>query len=137
MNVAVRKHATKAEASALKLRAAQLRGKIINMSHAAQAAHLASSLSCADILTAAYWHVLNVNPKWPDDPLRDRFILSKGHAAAALYAALAMKGYFPIEELDTYCQDGGRLAEHPPANLLPGVEAATGSLGDRVPPGWG
>ncbi len=71
------------------------------------------------------------------DPLRDRFILSKGHAAAALYATLAMKGYFPIEELDTYCQDGGRLAEHPPANLLPGVEAATGSLGHGLPLGCG
>ncbi len=88
MNVAVRKAATQADAGALKLRAAQLRGKIIDMSHAAQAAHLASSLSCADILTAAYWHVLSVNPERPDDPLRDRFILSKGHAATALYAAL-------------------------------------------------
>jgi len=137
MNVAVRKPATQTEAGALKLHAAQLRGKIIEMSHAAQAAHLASSLSCADIVTAAYWHVLNVNPGRPDDPLRDRFILSKGHAAAALYAALAMKGYFPIEELDTYCKDGGRLAEHPPANLLPGVEAATGSLGHGLPLGCG
>jgi len=137
MNVAVRKRATQAEAGALRIRAAQVRGKIIEMSHAAQAAHLASSLSCADILTAAYWHVLNVNPERPDDPLRDRFILSKGHAAAALYATLAMKGYFPIAELDTYCKDGGRLAEHPPANLLPGVEAATGSLGHGLPLGCG
>jgi transketolase len=137
MNVAVRNAATQADAGALKLRAAQLRGKIIEMSHAAQAAHLASSLSCADVLTAAYWHVLNVNPERPDDPLRDRFILSKGHAAAALYAVLAMKGYFPIEELDTFCKDGGRLAEHPPANLLPGVEAATGSLGHGLPLGCG
>jgi transketolase len=137
MNVAVRKPASRADVGALKARAAQLRGKIIDMSHAAQAAHLASSLSCADILTTAYWHVLNVNPEQPDDPLRDRFILSKGHAAAALYAALAMKGYFPIEELDTFCKDGGRLAEHPPANLLPGVEAATGSLGHGLSLGCG
>ena len=137
MNVAVRKPATQVDAGALKVLAAQLRGKIIDMSHAAQAAHLASSLSCADILTAAYWHVLNVNPERPDDPLRDRFILSKGHAAAALYAVLAMKGYFPIEELGTFCKDGGRLAEHPPANLLPGVEAATGSLGHGLPLGCG
>src|SRR5260370_11737614 len=133
MNVAVRKPATRAEAGALKIRAAQLRGKIIDMSHAAQAAHLASSLSCADILTAAYWHVLNINPERPDDPLRDRFILSKGHAAAALYAVLAIKAYFPIGELDTYCKDGGRLAEHPPANLLAGVEPATGSLRHGLP----
>ena len=137
MNVAVRKPVTQVDAGALKARAAQLRGKIIDMSHAAQAAHLASSLSCADILVAAYWHVLNIDPQTPHDPLRDRFILSKGHAAAALYAVLAMRGYFPIEELDTFCKDGGRLAEHPPANLLPGVEAATGSLGHGLPLGCG
>ncbi|MGQ0683685.1 transketolase [Bradyrhizobium sp.] len=125
------------DVTALKGEAARLRGKIIDMSHAAQAAHLASSLSCADVLVAAYWHALNIDPKKPTDPLRDRFILSKGHAAAALYATLAMKGYFPIEELKTYCQDGGRLAEHPPANLLPGVEAATGSLGHGLPLGCG
>ncbi len=122
---------------ALKKQAARLRGRVIEMSHAAQAAHLASSLSCCDIVTAAYWHVLRVDPAKPKDPLRDRFILSKGHAAAALYAALAFKDYFPLAELDTYCQDGGRLAEHPPANLLPGVEAATGSLGHGLPLGCG
>jgi transketolase len=107
------------------------------MSHAAQAAHLASSLSCCDIIAAAYWGVLNIDPKHPRDPLRDRFILSKGHAATALYSALAFKGFFPVEELQTYCQDGGRLAEHPPANILPGVEAATGSLGHGLPIGCG
>ena len=137
MNVAVRGHVTRADAAALEITAAQLRGRIIDMSHAAQAAHLASSLSCADILTVAYWYVLNIDPRAPSDPLRDRFILSKGHAAAALYATLAMKDYFPIEELDTFCRNGGRLAEHPPANLLPGVEAATGSLGHGLSLGCG
>ena len=137
MNVVVRKPTGRIDAGALQRQAAELRGKIIEMSHAAQAAHLASSLSCADIVTAAYWHVLNVDPREPKHPLRDRFILSKGHAAAALYAALAMRGFFPIEELDTYCKDGGRLAEHPPANLLPGVEAATGSLGHGLALGCG
>jgi transketolase len=122
---------------ALKKQAARLRGRVIEMSHAAQAAHLASSLSCCDIVTAAYWHVLRIDPSNPKAPLRDRFILSKGHAAAALYAALAFKSFFPLAELDTYCQDGGRLAEHPPANLLPGVEAATGSLGHGLPLGCG
>src|ERR1700684_892876 len=111
MTLAVRPTARQPEAGALRLQAARLRGKIIEMSHAAQAAHLASSLSCADVLTAAYWHVLNLDPKNPKDPLRDRFILSKGHAAAALYATLAMKGYLPLEELDTFCKDGGRLGE--------------------------
>jgi transketolase len=137
MNVAVRGSRSRIDAGALARQAATLRGKIIEMSHAAQAAHLASSLSCSDIVTAAYFHVLNIDPREPKHPLRDRFILSKGHAAAALYAALAMKGFFPIQELDTYCKDGGRLAEHPPANLLPGVEAATGSLGHGLPLGCG
>ncbi|MGH6793101.1 MAG: transketolase [Methyloceanibacter sp.] len=125
------------DAGALAKTAAQLRGKVIEMSHKAQTAHLGSSLSCCDIVTAAYWHVSRVDPKNPLDPLRDRFILSKGHAASTLYAALAMRGFFPLEELDTFCQDGGRLAEHPPANLLPGVEAATGSLGHGLPIGIG
>src|SRR5579863_8677350 len=137
MNVAVRTTGGQADAAALKAQAAKLRGKIIEMSHAAQAAHLASSLSCVDMLTAAYWHVLNIDPKAPKERLRDRFILSKGHAAAALYATLAMRGYFSLEELETFCKDGGRLAEHPPANLLPGVEAATGSLGHGLPLGCG
>ena len=117
--------------------AARLRGKVVEMCHKTGAAHLGSSLSCCDIVAAAYWHVLQIDPKQPADPQRDRFILSKGHAAAALYAALAFKGFFPTDLLDTYCQDGGKLAEHPPANLLPGVEAATGSLGHGLPIGIG
>ena len=123
--------------AALKKRAAIIRGRVIEMCHASGSAHLGSCLSCIDVLTAAYWHVLKVDPKTPADPLRDRFILSKGHAAMAIYATLAMKGYFPEEELHTYNQDNGRLAEHPPANLLPGVEAATGSLGHGLPIGIG
>ncbi len=123
--------------AALKKVAARLRGRVVEMSHAAQAAHLASALSCCDILAAAYWHALRVDPKKPEDPLRDRFILSKGHAAAALYAALAFRGYYDEAVLDTYCQNGGKLAEHPPAHGLPGVEAATGSLGHGLPIGAG
>lgn len=123
--------------TALRKIAARLRGRVIEMSHAAQAAHLASALSCCDILAAAYWHALRIDPKRPEDPLRDRFILSKGHAAAALYATLAFRGFFAEAELDTYCQDGGKLAEHPPAHGLPGVEAATGSLGHGLPIGTG
>ena len=78
---------------ALALTARELRGTIISMSHTAKAPHLASSLSCVDILVAAYWGgCLNINPHIPDDPDRDRIILSKGHAAAALYATLAKRG---------------------------------------------
>ena len=125
------------EADLLRAMAAKLRGQVILMSHKAQSAHLASALSCCDILAAAYWHAVAIDPSQPKNPHRDRFILSKGHAASALFAALAFKGFFPEEELETYCQNGGRLAEHPPANILPGVEAATGSLGHGLPIGLG
>ena len=125
------------ELELLQRAAARLRGRVIAMSHAAGSAHLASSLSCCDIVAAAYWGVCRIEPQRPEDPLRDRFILSKGHAATALYAALAYRGFFPESLLDTYCQDGGLLAEHPPARTLPGVEAATGSLGHGLPIGIG
>lgn len=122
---------------ALKAMAAQLRGRVVEMSHKAQSAHLASCLSCCDVLAAAYWHAIDIDPADPRAPDRDRFILSKGHAASALYATLAYRGFFPRDLLDTYCQDGALLAEHPPANLLAGVEAATGSLGHGLPLGLG
>lgn len=125
------------DVDALKAMAAKLRGQVIQMSHNASSAHLGSSLSCCDIVTAAYWHAAKIDPSKPKDPLRDRFILSKGHAATTLYAALAFKGFYGEELLETYCQDGAMLAEHPPANLLPGVEAATGSLGHGLPIGIG
>lgn len=117
--------------------ARRLRGKVIEMSHAAGSAHLGSSLSCCDIVAAAYWHVLRIDPKNPKDELRDRFILSKGHAATTIYSALAFKGFYPESLLETYTKDGGKLAEHPPANSLAGVEAATGSLGHGLPIGNG
>lgn len=119
--------------AALRRKAAELRLEVIRMSHRAQSAHLASCLSCIDILTTAYWHVLNIDPSHPKAEGRDRFILSKGHAAMAIYAALAHRGFFPIDLLKTYGTDGGMLAEHPPANMLPGIEAATGSLGHGLP----
>lgn len=117
--------------------ASRLRGQVIRMSHATGAAHLGSALSCIDILTAAYWGVLRIDPQRPDDPERDRFILSKGHAASALYAALSARGFFPSDLLDTYNTEGSRLAEHPGPRCAPGVEAATGSLGHGLPIGLG
>lgn len=128
---------TAMDVAALRRHAAELRGQVVTLSHKAKTAHLGSSLSCADIVAAAYWHVLNIDPAKPDDPDRDRFILSKGHAAMTLYAILAARGFFPEEVLDTYTKDGGKLAEHPPANGLAGVEAATGSLGHGLPIGCG
>ncbi len=113
--------------------ARQLRGQIIEMSHRAGTAHLGSALSCVDILVAAYWGVLVIDPRQSAAPGRDRLILSKGHAASALYAALAYRGFFPKDRLDTYTNAGGRLAEHPGPHCLPGVEWATGSLGHGLP----
>jgi transketolase len=126
------------DVASLKDIAARLRARLVQMSHDAGTPHLGSSLSCADIVTAAYWSALRVFPDKPADPDRDRFILSKGHAATTLYAALAFKGFFPESWLkDEYNVDGGRLAEHPGPGCAPGVEAATGSLGHGLPIGLG
>jgi transketolase len=129
--------ASHSNGDALEKVAARLRGQVIEMSHMAKSAHLGSALSCCDIIAAAYWRVLRIDPADPKAANRDRFILSKGHAATALYAALAFKGFFDPALLETYTHDGSLLAEHPPANLLPGVEAATGSLGHGLPLGVG
>ncbi|BAZ91303.1 transketolase [Cylindrospermopsis raciborskii] len=112
--------------------AAKLRADIVQMSHQAKAAHLASALSCVDILTILYSQVLSIDPNNPKHPDRDRFILSKGHAAAALYATLAWKGIISPDQLLTYGQQHSLLEEHP-SPKLPGVEAATGSLGHGLP----
>ncbi|HEX8136016.1 MAG TPA: transketolase [Pyrinomonadaceae bacterium] len=121
----------------LEMQARLIRAKLAEMSHQAKTPHLGSSLSCVDILVAAYWGVLAIDPGKPADPDRDRFILSKGHAAPALYAALAYKGFFPVELLDTFTQAGGRLPEQPSPGCVPGMEAATGSLGHGLSLGLG
>lgn len=117
--------------------ARSIRGQVVTMSHVGKAPHLGSSLSCVDILVAAYWGVLRVDPARPDDPARDRFILSKGHAATALYATLAERGFFDRSILEEFNRPGGRLAEHPSLGCVPGVEASTGSLGHGLPLGLG
>ncbi len=117
--------------------ARQLRFKVIEMSHAAGTPHLGSALSCLDILVAAYWNVVRVNPQQPADPRRDRFILSKGHAASALYATLAERGFFPKVWLENFAKHRSPLAEQPAPNCAPGVELATGSLGHGLPVGVG
>ena len=115
----------------------KLRGQIIDLSHNGHAAHLGSCLSCIDILTILYWKHLNINPEKPRDNYRDRLILSKGHAAMALYACIAEKGFICKSELKTFNKNNGRLAEHPPADLVPGIEAGTGSLGHGFSIGLG
>ena len=128
---------TKIDIERLESLARQARGAVIELSGSAEVPHVGSSLSCIDILVAAYWHSLRFNTEKPDDPNRDRLILSKGHAAQALYTVLNMRGLLDVELLKTFNQDGGQLAEHPGPNCAPGVEAATGSLGHGLPIGVG
>lgn len=120
--------------------AAELRGAVIETSYRAGIPHLGSCLSCIDILVAFYWGTLSEAPTSIAGPERDRFILSKGHAAPALFQVLARKGMFPpglMSQLEHYGADGTLFGEHPPAHGIPGVEAATGSLGHGLPIGVG
>jgi len=117
--------------------ARRVRGRLVEMSHKARAPHLGSALSCVDILVAAYWGSMRISPEHPLDDDRDRLILSKGHASSALYAVLAERGFFPQQWLSTYGQSGSRLAEHMGPGCVPGIEAATGSLGHGLSLGVG
>ncbi len=99
------------------------------MVHHARSAHVGSALSIADILAVLYGGVLRLDPACPGWPERDRFILSKGHAAAALYAVLAERGFFPPEWLETFCRNGSPLTGHVSHSGVPGVDASTGALG--------
>jgi transketolase len=103
------------------------------MVHAARIGHPGGDLSAADILATLFFHTLRVDPANPRDPVRDRFILSKGHAAASLYATLAEAGFFPLDDLDTFMRPLSRLNGHPDRNKVPGVEANTGPLGHGLP----
>ncbi len=105
------------------------RREIINAVVVAKAGHLGGPLSAIDILVALYFRVLNIRPLDPTWPDRDRFILSKGHSSIALYTTLALRGFFPLEELSTFDAMGSRLQGHPDMNLLPGLDMSTGSLG--------
>jgi transketolase len=111
-----------------------LRFQTIRTSHLSGTPHLGSCLSCIDLLVYIYWNVLQIDPTNPRAELRDRFILSKGHAAPALFQVLAARGFFPLEDLEHYGEDGSLFGEHPPTpSHLPGIEAATGSLGHGLP----
>jgi len=113
----------------LKEMAKKLRRHVITMTATASSGHPGGSLSAADIITALYFKAMRHNPRNPQWPDRDRFILSKGHAAPILYAALAESGYFPVEELATLRKLDSRLQGHTDRNLTPGVEMSAGSLG--------
>ena len=113
----------------LSAKAVQLRKGIVELAAYAGEGHCAPALSIADIVTALYFHRLNVDPKDPDWPDRDRFVLSKGHACQALYVALHMAGFFDSEKLHTFLKTDTGLAGHPVRGGAPGVEVSTGSLG--------
>lgn len=117
--------------------AKRIRRHVIVMTNRANASHIGSCLSMADMLAALYGKFLRYDPRTPDWPERDRFILSKGHGCAALYAVLAECGFFPLEWLDTYYLDGTHLAGHATHKGTPGVEMSTGSLGHGLPVGTG
>lgn len=114
----------------LKLIANEIRFLVIKNAQVTKTPHLGSCLSCIDILTALYFKHMNINPMKPYDKDRDRLVLSKGHAAPALFFVLARAGFFKADLLDNYGKNGSVFHEHPPApGHVPGVEAATGSLG--------
>jgi len=125
------------ETSALESTAGRIRAKLVQMSHDARAAHLGSALSCVEILTLVYSNFLEIDPRNPGAPDRDRFILSKGHAAAVLYATLSEFGFFPESQLADFGQPNSKLPEQMSPGCVPGVEAATGSLGHGLSLGLG
>lgn len=116
----------------LEITACKVRMGIIEGVHSAKAGHPGGSLSCADILTYLYFAHMNVDPKNPKMPNRDRLVLSKGHAAPALYSVLAQKGYFEVETLKTLRHIGSILQGHPDMKHIPGVDMSTGSLGQGI-----
>jgi len=115
----------------------EIRKKILKMKLVSQGSHIGSAFSCVDILAVLYFRILKLDTKKPKKENRDRFILSKGHAASALYATLVQRGFAPKNTTDAYCQDGGKMAGHTMKDSVPGVEVSTGSLGHGLPIGIG
>ncbi len=116
--------------------AARVRGHIVDMCAGPEGGHLGGSMSIVEILVALYFHIMRIDPRLPENPDRDVLILSKGHSAIALYAVLAERGFFPVNELSTYGRPGSRLMGHP-CRDIPGVEMPTGSLGHGLALGAG
>lgn len=127
------KSASKAPALNSKELAKRIRLHVLRMTNRGGTSHVGSAFSLADIMAVLYGGVLKVDAANPRDPRRDRFILSKGHAGTAVYAALAETGFFPVERLNDYYQDGSELSGHVSHKGIPGVELSTGSLGHGLP----
>lgn len=109
-----------------------VRRDIVRMIGEAGGGHPGGSLSAVEIVTCLYFNIMHVDPEDPKWPDRDRFVMSKGHASALLYAELAERGYFPVEKLSTFRRPWGKLAGHPDMTKVPGVEMTTGSLGQGL-----
>jgi transketolase len=126
-----------AEIAQLSEMARRIRVEIIRTVNHAQVGHIGGPLSAADILAALYFRVLRIRPNEPDWPDRDRFILSKGHSSLVQYAAMALRGYFPVDDMRSFNSLGSRLQGHPDMRLLPGIDMSTGSLGMGLSAGLG
>ena len=116
----------------LEKKANEVRQSIVTALHSAKSGHPGGSLSAADIMTYLYFEEMNVDPKNPKMADRDRFVLSKGHVAPALYSVLAHKGYFPVEDLVTLRHTGSYLQGHPDMKHIPGVDMSAGSFGQGL-----
>ena len=117
----------------LRALATSIRRRDLEMVYGAKLGHIGGDFSATDILATLYFSVLRIDPQRPNDPERDRFILSKGHSAGALYTTLAHRGFFPLDELATFAKPLSRLNGHPDRKKVPGVETNTGPLGHGLP----
>lgn len=124
---------SEAEIEKVRALAKRIRIHVLRMTNRGGSSHVGAAFSMADIVAVLYGSILNVNPANPTDPQRDRFLLSKGHAGSAIYAALAERGFFPAERLLGHCQDGSDFSGHISHKGIPGVEFSTGSLGHALP----
>ena len=129
--------ATAEELAALEDLARRIRVAVIRTVRQVKVGHVGGPLSAAEVLAALYGRIMRIRPQEPDWPERDRFILSKGHSCLGQYAAMALAGYFPLEEMATFDQKGSRLQGHPDMNKLPGIDISTGSLGMGLSAGLG